>query len=158
MIRAHLGAYRGWFEGCFFAVLSTHLSNQSSIQTQKKEHFCSSLQVPFKHLLKTIKTLFKHLLQVSYMFHSDLSSSQWSDYRHSSRCNTPTVLNIRLYVRPPKSLSERIITSLWGLFSRARSASVCLACLYVCACVIIRRAALLSLPDDLWCSRDDLWW
>ena len=66
MIHAHLGTYRGRFGGGIFAVLSTHLSTQSSIQTQKKEHFCPSLQVPFKYLLKTVQTPFEGLFYAPF--------------------------------------------------------------------------------------------
>ena len=137
MIHANLGTYRGRFGGWIFAVLSLHLSHQSSPQTQKKEHFCPSLLIPFKYLLKTIQTTFEGILYDL----SDHSSDRWSKYRHSSRWSTSGVLYSRLYIRPLKSLSKQANTSLLWLFSRARNASVCLACLYVCACVIIRRAA-----------------
>ena len=68
---------------------------------------------------------FKGCLNTSFIPLSYLSSDHCPEYSHSSRLGAPVILGCRLYVCALKSLSKRVNTSLWGLLSRARSASVC---------------------------------
>ena len=68
---------------------------------------------------------FKGCLNTSFIPLPYLSSDHCPEYSHSSRLGAPVILGCRLCVCALKSLSKQANTSLWGLLSRARSASVC---------------------------------